>query len=132
MAQNYAQQCVFAHNDQRTTQQSTFIYVGENLAITNAPNVNYTGMVRSWYDENRDYSYQSNSCRSGAVCGHYTQVIVISVSFLCSYCTCTHLLYMYYTIIITVALHVLYMHACSYIIPSVSKVELQLCFQIWL
>ena len=43
-----------------------------------------------------------------------------------------HTFCIYYTIIITVALHVLNMHACSYIIPSVSKVELQLCFQIWL
>ena len=84
VAQNYARQCIFNHNDLRTDQQGTFTYVGENLAITTAPNVNYTQMVRNWYDENQDYSYQSNSCSPGAVCGHYTQVR------LCSYGNVLH------------------------------------------
>ena len=82
VAQDYAERCVFDHNDQRTSQQSTFTYIGENLAVTTAGNVNYTSLVRSWYNENQDYSYQTNSCASGAVCGHYTQVTHIYIPIL--------------------------------------------------
>ena len=27
-----------------------------------------------WYNEISDYDFESNTCRAGAVCGHYTQV----------------------------------------------------------
>lgn len=74
VAQNYAEQCVFEHNDNRGSQQSTFRSVGENLAATTAPSANYTDLVRNWYDETQDYDYSSNSCAQGRVCGHYTQV----------------------------------------------------------
>ena len=74
MAQNYAEQCVFQHNGERTSQQNMFNYVGENLAITSRPDVNYTDLVRHWFDERKDYNYETNSCTPGATCGHYTQV----------------------------------------------------------
>ena len=51
-----------------------FSYVGENLAITSSPVVNYTDMVRDWFNERDVYNYQTNGC--GGVCGHYTQVNV--------------------------------------------------------
>uniref|UniRef100_A0A0D9V0M9 SCP domain-containing protein n=1 Tax=Leersia perrieri TaxID=77586 RepID=A0A0D9V0M9_9ORYZ len=31
--------------------------------------------VRLWVDERKDYSYATNSCAQGKVCGHYTQVV---------------------------------------------------------
>jgi len=31
--------------------------------------------VRSWVDEKQWYNYATNSCASGKVCGHYTQVV---------------------------------------------------------
>ena len=31
-------------------------------------------VVKSWYDEIQWYRYESNTCESGKVCGHYTQV----------------------------------------------------------
>jgi len=34
-----------------------------------------TEAVTSWADEKKDYRYNSNSCRSGKMCGHYTQVV---------------------------------------------------------
>ena len=74
MAQNYADNCVFNHNDGRTNQQQTFSYVGENHAINTAPNVKHTNMVKGWYDEVADFNYGGNQCNPGAVCGHYTQV----------------------------------------------------------
>lgn len=32
-------------------------------------------VVDSWASEKADYSYASNRCRTGKVCGHYTQVV---------------------------------------------------------
>lgn len=32
-------------------------------------------VVGGWGSEKRDYSYDSNSCRPGKVCGHYTQLV---------------------------------------------------------
>lgn len=31
--------------------------------------------VQAWYDEIKDYDYATNTCKKGAVCGHYTQVV---------------------------------------------------------
>lgn len=31
--------------------------------------------VNSWVNERNDYNYATNSCASGKVCGHYTQVV---------------------------------------------------------
>ena len=74
VAQQYAEICIFGHNNDRTSQQAMFSYVGENIAITNAQHVNYTALVKRWYDEVQHYDYEKNQCKKGAVCGHYTQV----------------------------------------------------------
>lgn len=37
-------------------------------------------VVDSWGSESSDYSYASNSCAKGKVCGHYTQVVWRSTS----------------------------------------------------
>ena len=71
VAQNYADNCVFEHNSNRVSQQSTFTSVGENL-FASSGQANYTSAVLSWYNEVEDYTYSSNTC--SAVCGHYTQV----------------------------------------------------------
>ena len=71
VAQNYADNCVFEHNSNRASQQSTFTSVGENL-FAGSGQANYTSAVLSWYNEVQDYTYSSNSC--SGVCGHYTQV----------------------------------------------------------
>ena len=74
VAQNYAEQCNFAHNGDRISQQATFSSVGENLYASSGA-ADYPGAVQSWYDEVTDYNYNSNECNPGAVCGHYTQVL---------------------------------------------------------
>ncbi|KAI3467157.1 hypothetical protein Pfo_023820 [Paulownia fortunei] len=58
-------QCLFQHSGGP---------YGENLAMSSGA---LTGRdaVRLWVDERRYYNYQSNSCRNGEVCGHYTQVV---------------------------------------------------------
>lgn len=59
--------------------------VGENLywaspltyssGRTEVQAVNPTKVTASWGSEKKDYTYASNSCASGKVCGHYTQVV---------------------------------------------------------
>lgn len=53
---------------------------GENLSMGYAFGTSGTVMtpeyaVQLWTDEKEDYDYDSNSCASGAICGHYTQVV---------------------------------------------------------
>ena len=72
MAQAYAEGCVFEHNSDRQSQQSTFDSVGENLAAGTGA-ADFPGFVQAWYDEVADYNFERNNC--SRVCGHYTQVL---------------------------------------------------------
>lgn len=85
VAQMWADQCrvdPLQHNQDRSSQSSSFSYVGENIGFSTDVNEPPTETVRRWYDEVQDYTFGpvggSNVC--SAVCGHYTQV---------SACTCT-------------------------------------------
>lgn len=78
VAQNWADGCVFAHNSGRNGEQDTFDYVGENLYAATG-DFSAEGSVQSWYDEQEDFTYSSNSC--SAVCGHYTQVVSMKYVF---------------------------------------------------
>ena len=55
--------------------------VGENLywasAWSNGPaqNVKSADVVNAWGAEKADYTYATNTCAAGKVCGHYTQVV---------------------------------------------------------
>ncbi|MEY3220594.1 MAG: hypothetical protein RIT27_1951 [Pseudomonadota bacterium] len=40
-----------------------------------AQNISPTKAVDSWGNEVKDYTYDSNSCTMGKMCGHYTQVV---------------------------------------------------------
>lgn len=88
LAQNYAGQCIFDHNQLRSNQQSSFSYVGENLAISSSPRANYTRQIQGWNDEVVFYDYSANQCSD--VCGHYTQVCVLALytSFTITYMAC--------------------------------------------
>jgi pathogenesis-related protein 1 len=68
-AQTWAQRCVFEHST------STF---GENLAVFSPRDIGpalATTTVELWDSERADYDYDDNSCRAGAQCGHYTQIV---------------------------------------------------------
>ncbi len=78
VAQTYAEQCVFEHNPNRVSQQNTFQSVGENLAASTGA-ADFPGFVQNWYDEVQDYNFETNLCNSNAVCGHYTQVMIIAI-----------------------------------------------------
>ncbi|KAA0031383.1 hypothetical protein IC582_000159 [Cucumis melo] len=47
---------------------------GENIAW-GSPDLSGTDAVKLWVNEKQYYDYNTNSCASGKVCGHYTQVV---------------------------------------------------------
>ncbi|XP_010527028.1 PREDICTED: pathogenesis-related protein 1-like [Tarenaya hassleriana] len=70
-AQNYARQRA---GDCRLIHSGGGGRYGENLAMSTG---GLTGVdaVALWVNEKVDYDYNSNTCRPGKVCGHYTQVV---------------------------------------------------------
>ncbi|HEY6556580.1 MAG TPA: CAP domain-containing protein [Polyangiaceae bacterium] len=80
IAQNWVAQCVdndsvpglVDHNAGRSEGYPTS--VGENIYGSSGA-ASGTGAVSSWASEEANYDYASNSCASGKVCGHYTQIV---------------------------------------------------------
>jgi len=79
VAQNYANQCKFAHNANRHADYAALVggnpVIGENIFTTSAATLSMPSAVALWFNEQVDYTYASNSCGSGMVCGHYTQMV---------------------------------------------------------
>lgn len=48
---------------------------GENLAKGSSSNFDGVTAIGLWVDEKSCYNYPSNTCATGKVCGHYTQVM---------------------------------------------------------
>ncbi|MBN2340275.1 MAG: hypothetical protein JXX29_05625 [Deltaproteobacteria bacterium] len=78
VAFNYASNCVWAHNENRTSDYEALggtDYVGENMAAQwggGEPDPESI-VVSQWCSEVDEYHYDSNTCDS--TCGHYTQVV---------------------------------------------------------
>lgn len=78
-AQAWANQLKTANNC--NMQHSGTSGVGENLYWASAwsngvvQNVQSADVVNAWGAEKADYSYATNTCAAGKVCGHYTQVV---------------------------------------------------------
>ncbi|XP_022960609.1 pathogenesis-related protein PRB1-3-like [Cucurbita moschata] len=70
---NYSQQYVNERINDCKLVHSGGAY-GENLAW-GMPDLTATNAVKLWVDEKQFYDYATNSCDSGKVCGHYTQVV---------------------------------------------------------
>jgi len=62
-----------AHNVNRSMNYPT--YVGENIYASTGSVTNMTSVVNAWDAEKKDYTLSTNKCKSGAVCGHYTQLV---------------------------------------------------------
>lgn len=66
LALDWALRCQWQHRDPNS--------LGENIfASTNA--VTITQAVNTWASEAVGYDYATNSCATGDVCGHYTQLV---------------------------------------------------------
>jgi len=48
---------------------------GENLAAAQGQQLSPARVVEMWGLEVKDYSYASNTCKPGKMCGHFTQVV---------------------------------------------------------
>lgn len=66
--------------------------MGENLAAAGSSG-SYPAvatLVNLWSNEKVDYTYSSNTCASGKVCGHYTQMVWKNTTAVgCGYAKCT-------------------------------------------
>lgn len=79
VAKNYAAKCIWGHNAVRTDDSkkisSQFTYVGENIAVRSGTSASgATISVQDFWNEKKDYTYNTNTCAAGAQCGHYTQM----------------------------------------------------------
>ena len=84
---SWAVQCKWAHSGTPN--------VGENLYATSQRTPNITAFsadtsVIAWGSEKPYYNYTSNTCASGQICGHYTQLIwANTLNFGCAFQDCT-------------------------------------------
>ncbi|HEX6570855.1 MAG TPA: CAP domain-containing protein [Steroidobacteraceae bacterium] len=68
--------------------------LGENLHATTAPAADPVAAVEGWAAEAADYDLARDACRSGAMCGHYTQVVWRTTREVgCAVSTCPRLRY---------------------------------------
>ena len=68
VAQTWANNCVYMHNAGRGN-------LGENLFAASGSGWTATQVVNSWASEKSNYTYSSNACAAGKMCGHYTQIV---------------------------------------------------------
>jgi len=49
---------------------------GENLhAFSSSKAPNLSEIIQKWYDEKQYYNYNTQECKNGQLCGHYTQIV---------------------------------------------------------
>lgn len=65
VAQSWADGCKFQHSGGP---------YGENIYATTG-SAQPAEVVAAWVEEDANYDYATNTCSSGKVCGHYTQVV---------------------------------------------------------
>ncbi len=108
VAQNYANQCTWQHNPNRTVEylnistRPEITYVGENLASRSSSNSNYPSLISNislsfealMYDEALDWTYGtiggSETC--AGQCGHATQIFWANTSLVgCATASCDNM-----------------------------------------
>uniref|UniRef100_A0A4W3GGJ9 SCP domain-containing protein n=1 Tax=Callorhinchus milii TaxID=7868 RepID=A0A4W3GGJ9_CALMI len=67
VSKGYAARCIWDHNPKRGKS-------GENLFVSTGT-IHAETAVIFWYNEISDYTFDTNSCVPGKMCGHYTQVM---------------------------------------------------------
>jgi uncharacterized protein YkwD len=67
-ARAWVDRCEYKHNPDRGD-------YGENIAAATPDYWDTAGVVRAWAAEAADYNHSRNTCATGKVCGHYTQVV---------------------------------------------------------
>jgi hypothetical protein len=77
VAQQWADYLLLANKWEPRPEPRTY---GENRYeglgdIINSPKTSPSEVVAGWVGEEKDFNSATNTCRSGAVCGHFTQVV---------------------------------------------------------
>jgi pathogenesis-related protein 1 len=67
-ARVWAANCDFMHNPNHDP-------FGENIAWGTGPALSPTDVTELWAAEVSDYDYAHDTCASGQMCGHYTQIV---------------------------------------------------------
>jgi pathogenesis-related protein 1 len=92
VAQAWANQCNFSHNPNASSDYDSMGGsggLGEDVAAA-APTESVSGAVSSWVGEEQYYDHATNSCASGQVCGHYTQIVWSTTTAVgCAQANCT-------------------------------------------
>jgi hypothetical protein len=75
-AQKWSDRCNFEHGQESFDEQQVgHKQLGQNMwAHTDTTYTVKTG-VQAWYDEKKDFYYDSLQCNAGQMCGHYTQLV---------------------------------------------------------
>ncbi|CAH7221501.1 cysteine-rich secretory protein 1 [Phodopus roborovskii] len=71
-AQRWANLCTQQHSPQE--ERTIHIRCGENLFMASYP-ASWSEAIQSWFDESNDFVFGSGPKKSGAVIGHYTQLV---------------------------------------------------------
>lgn len=75
LAQSWAQGCRFEHGQPAFSAQDIgHKDLGQNIYAHTDTKFTVEQAVQAWYDEKKDYQYNSMTCNAGKVCGHYTAV----------------------------------------------------------
>jgi pathogenesis-related protein 1 len=77
VAQGWANGCDWEHNPNASSQYDAMGGtggLGEDIA-SGAPTESVSGAVTDWVNEEQYYDHATNTCASGQVCGHYTQIV---------------------------------------------------------
>jgi len=89
LAQEWASKCIWQHG---MTTDCNNQAIGQNMYISAGstyPTVNMTDVCSSWEDEKQNWNSAAMQCKSGAVCGHWTQVAAARSSCVgCGYAFC--------------------------------------------
>jgi hypothetical protein len=91
IAQNWSDGCNFVHGQGTNSSSLDDLGLGQNLYAISAK-ISLTTGVLAWFNEKSNYDYDSLRCKTGQVCGHYTQVVWAGSKRLgCAYTVCPNL-----------------------------------------
>ena len=76
MAAKWAAGCTFAHGGLTPEDKEKIPYhkVGQNIYVIPGDTIDMSSVVQMWYNETKDYKYDTLNCTKEKQCGHYTQV----------------------------------------------------------
>ncbi|CDS39322.2 GLI patholocus tagsis 1 glioma [Echinococcus multilocularis] len=73
LAVDWVARCKFEHPNWK--EHPKYSGTGQNLALSGGSSRNLVAQATGWWNEVAYYTYANNTCASGKVCGHYTQVV---------------------------------------------------------